>query len=55
MGVSEGSPVCITLVGRQLVVEPEDDTADEKSFRRAYAAVLRRYGSTFEDLAEHDR
>lgn len=55
MGVTDGSPVRVTMVGRQMVVEPTDDTLDDASFRRAFAAVLRRYSSTFRGLAEHDR
>jgi antitoxin component of MazEF toxin-antitoxin module len=54
MGVRDGSPVRLSLVGRQMVVEPEDDTVPEASFRRAFAAVMRRYGSAFERLAAHD-
>jgi hypothetical protein len=37
-----------------MVVEPEDDTIPDASFQRAFAAVVRRYGSTFERLAAHD-
>jgi antitoxin component of MazEF toxin-antitoxin module len=55
MGVSDGSPIRLTLVGRQMVVEPEDDTAPNASFRRAFATVLRRYGPAFDALAAHDR
>lgn len=55
MEVGEGAPVRLSLVGRQLVVEPEDDVADDVSFRRAYATVLRRYGKTFKKLADYDR
>jgi antitoxin component of MazEF toxin-antitoxin module len=54
MGVSEGSPVRLSLVGRQMVIEPEDDTVPDASFRRAFATVVRRYGQTFERLAAHD-
>lgn len=46
MGVEEGSPVTLSLVGRQLVIEPEDD--------RAFATVLRRHASDFKSLAEFD-
>jgi len=53
--VQDGSDVRVSLVGRSFVIEPEDDTIDEESFRRAYAKVLRRYGKAFEELAAHDR
>lgn len=55
MGVEAGAPVRLSLVGRQMVVEPEDDTIDKDTFRRAFAAVLRRYAPTFKALAGHDR
>lgn len=55
MEVSAGSPIRVVMVGRQLVIEPEDDTIPEKTFRRAFAAVLRRYESTFSGLAAFDR
>lgn len=51
MGVREGSPVRLSLVGEQLVVEPENDTIPEASFRRSFATVLRRYGQAFKALA----
>jgi antitoxin component of MazEF toxin-antitoxin module len=51
MGVTAGSEIRLSLVGRQLVVEPEDDTASETSFRRAFATVLRRHGAAFKSLA----
>ncbi len=54
MGVKEGSEVRLSLVGAQLVVEPQGDTASEASFRRAMAIVLRRYAPTFEALAARD-
>lgn len=54
MGVEEGSPVTLSLVGRQLVIEPEDDTVDDGTFRRAFATVLRRHASDFKSLAEFD-
>jgi len=54
MGVTEDSPVRLSVVGRQLVIEPEDDTIPEASFRRAYATVLRRYGPAFDALAKYD-
>jgi antitoxin component of MazEF toxin-antitoxin module len=54
MQVRENTPVRLSNVGRQLVVEPEDDTASDASFRRAYATVLRRYGPAFEALAKYD-
>lgn len=55
MNVKEGSEVRITLVGRQVVVEPADDTVDDGAFRRAMAAVLRRHGRAFQRLAKYDR
>ena len=54
MGVRDGSPVRLSLVGRQMVIEPEDDTIPDASFRRAFATVMRRYAPTFERLAAHD-
>lgn len=54
MQVGEGAPVRLSTVGRQLVVEPEDDTVPDASFRRAFATVLRRYGPAFEALAKYD-
>lgn len=55
MRVGEGSEVRLTLVGRQVVVEPVDDSLDEGAFRRAFAAVLRRHGKAFDLLAAYDR
>ena len=55
MDVKAGSEVRLTLVGRQVVVEPIDDTLDDDAFRRAFAAVLRRHGRAFARLAAHDR
>lgn len=55
MSVKAGSTVRLSLVGRQLVIEPSDDTLPGAEFQRAFAAVLRRYGPTFEALAEHDK
>jgi antitoxin component of MazEF toxin-antitoxin module len=55
MGVEEGTPVRLSLVGRQMVVEPEDDSVPESSFRRSFATVLRRYGPAFKALADFDR
>lgn len=55
MGVEENSPVRMTLVGRQLVIEPEDDTVDDTTFRKAFAIVLRKYSSTFANLAKFDQ
>src|SRR5882762_5349347 len=55
MGVKEGTPVRLSLVGRQMVVEPEDDSLPEASFQRSFATVLRRYGPAFKALAEFDR
>ncbi len=55
MGVEEGTPVRLSLVGRQMLVEPEDDTLPEASFRRSFATVLRRFGPAFRALADFDR
>ena len=55
MGVEEGTPVRLSLVGRQMVVEPEDDSVPEASFRRSFSTVLRRYGPAFKVLADFDR
>jgi antitoxin component of MazEF toxin-antitoxin module len=55
MGVTAGSDVRLSLVGRQMVVEPTDDTIPDATFNRALATVLRRYGPAFEGLAKHDR
>jgi antitoxin component of MazEF toxin-antitoxin module len=55
MDVADGSEVRLTLVGRQIVVEPLDDTIDEGAFRRAFAVVLRRHRRTFDLLAAYDR
>ena len=55
MGIEEGTPVRLSLVGRQMVVEPEDDSLPEASFRRSFATVLRRYGPAFKALADFDR
>ena len=55
MEVSEESPVRLSLVGRQLVVEPEDDIASDADFQRALAVVLRKHRSAFKALADYDR
>ncbi|MBI4245845.1 MAG: AbrB/MazE/SpoVT family DNA-binding domain-containing protein [Candidatus Rokubacteria bacterium] len=55
MSVQSGSEVRLTLVGRQVVVEPVDDTVDDGAFRRALAAVLRRHGRGLGALAAYDR
>ena len=55
MSVESGSEVRLTLVGRQMVVEPVDDEADDRSFQRAFAAVIRRHGPAFEMMAADDR
>ena len=55
MEVKAGSKVRLTLVGRQVVVEPVADTVEDGAFRRAFATVLRRHGAVFEGLAAHDR
>jgi antitoxin component of MazEF toxin-antitoxin module len=55
MSLRDGSPVRLTLVGRQVVVEPEDDALDDNDVQRAFRAVLRRHGRAFTKLAEHDR
>ena len=55
MDIEDGTEVRLTLVGRQLVVEPADDSLNDGAFRRALAAVLRRHRRTFERLAAYDR
>lgn len=55
MNVKEGSEVRLTLVGNQIVVEPIEDHLDDGSFRRAFAAVLRRNRKGLSLLAEYDR
>jgi antitoxin component of MazEF toxin-antitoxin module len=55
MDVTDGSEVRLTLVGRQVVVEPVHDTLDDAAFRRAFGAVLRRHSQAFEHLAAYDR
>ena len=52
--VKEGTPVRLSTVGRQLIIEPEDDTIPDATFQRSLATVLRRYGPAFEALAKHD-
>ncbi len=54
MNVSEDSPVRLTLVGRQLVIEPADDLATKAEFQRAYAAVLRRDAAALQAMADYD-
>ena len=54
MGITQGSGVRLSLVGRQLVVEPDDDTIPEASFNRALKTVLRRFGPAFKQMAEID-
>jgi antitoxin component of MazEF toxin-antitoxin module len=51
MDVTDGSEVRLTLVGRQVVIEPVRDTLDYDSFRGAFGVVLRRHSQTFEHLA----
>ena len=55
MNVKHGSAVRLTLVGRQVVVEPVDDVLADGAVQRAFAAVLRRHGRAFERLAAYDR
>jgi len=55
MGVVEGTDVMLTLVNRQLVVEPTDDAIDDATFQRAFAAVLRRQDAGFQWLSDYDR
>ena len=55
MNVKHGSAVRLTLVGRQVVVEPVDDVLADGVVQRAFAAVLRRHGRAFERLAAYDR
>ena len=55
MNVKAGSEVRLTLVGRQMVIEPVEDAMDDDTFRRALAAVLRRDAKAFAGLAAYDR
>ncbi len=55
MHVTEGSPVNLTLVGRQMVVEPTSDELSDHEFRRALGAVLRSGSKMFQTLADYDR
>jgi antitoxin component of MazEF toxin-antitoxin module len=55
LNVKDGSPVRLTLVGRQVVVEPVDDSLEDTAVQRALAAVLRRHGRGFALLAAYDR
>lgn len=54
-GVKKGSPIRLILVGRQIVIEPKDDTASDASFNRAFATVLRQHGPAFKALAKFDK
>lgn len=53
--LKEGSEFCLHVVGRNIVIEPDDDKMSEQSFRRAFATVLRKHESVFSGLAEYDR
>lgn len=55
MKLREGSEVRLTLVGNQVVIEPVEGNLDDGTFRRAFAAVLRRQRRGFELLANYDR
>ncbi len=56
LDIEAGTEVRLTLVGRQVVVEPADDTLDDGAFHRAFAAVvLRRHRRTFDLLAAYER
>ncbi len=55
MGIKGGTPIRLSLVGRQLVVEPTDRTMTTAEFQRAFAAVLRREAPVFQALADHDQ
>lgn len=54
MNVAEDSPVRMTLVGRQLVIEPEDDYLTDAEFQRAFSAVLRREAGALQGMADYD-
>jgi antitoxin component of MazEF toxin-antitoxin module len=54
MDVESGTPIRLSLVGRQLVVEPTDQAVTQAQFHKAFAAVLRRHGPAFKALADHD-
>ena len=49
--MTDGSEVRLTLVGRQVVIEPVRDTLDDDSFHRPFGAVLRWHSRAFEPLA----
>lgn len=53
-GIIEGTSVQLSIVGRQIVVEPKDDTIPDATFQRSLAAVLRRHGPALKMLADHD-
>jgi antitoxin component of MazEF toxin-antitoxin module len=55
MGVESGTPIRLSVVGRQLVIEPADDGPSDAAFQRAHAAVLRKYGPAFKGLADYDQ
>lgn len=55
IGIGAASSVSITVVGRSLVIDPDDDTLSEKGFRRALRTVLRKHSSAFRALAAHDK
>lgn len=55
MEVTAGSAVRLTLVARQVVIEPADDLLEDGAVQRAFAAVLRRHGAAFDRLAAYDR
>ena len=54
IGVSENTSVRVSTVGRQLVMDPDDNYVTENQFHRAFAAVLRREGRSFQALADFD-
>jgi antitoxin component of MazEF toxin-antitoxin module len=54
MGITKGSNVRLSLVGRQLVVEPDDDTIPDATYRRALKTVLRKFGPAFQKMADID-
>ena len=54
VGLADGSEVSLSVVGRQIVIEPTDDTIPDETYRRSLGAVLRRYGPAFEGLAKFD-
>jgi hypothetical protein len=57
LGFFEGSPLKLSISGRQMIVEAEDEGGDyisDEAFNKSFRTVLRKYGSAFKALAEYD-